>query len=45
MLSKTLDNAASCSADNAVLLMDSIHDDMLGKLQASRAAVVVAVVR
>lgn len=33
VLSKTLDNAASCSADNAVLLMDSIHDDMLGKLQ------------
>jgi len=34
VLSKTLDLAASCSADNAVLLFDSIADEMLGKLQA-----------
>ncbi len=32
-LSKTLDLAASCSADNAVVLVDAIYDDMLGKLQ------------
>ena len=32
-ISKTLDLAASCSADNAVLLVDDIYDDMLGKLQ------------
>jgi len=31
-ISKTLDLAASCSADNAVLLVDSIYDDMLAKL-------------
>jgi sulfoacetaldehyde dehydrogenase len=33
-MSKTLDNAASCSADNSVLLFDSIYDEMLGKLKA-----------
>jgi sulfoacetaldehyde dehydrogenase len=33
-LSKTLDLAASCSSDNAVILVDSIYDEMLGKLQA-----------
>ena len=32
-LSKTLDLAASCSADNSVLLVGSIYDTMLGKLQ------------
>jgi acyl-CoA reductase-like NAD-dependent aldehyde dehydrogenase len=32
-LSKTLDMAASCSADNAVLLVDPIYDEMLGKLK------------
>ena len=32
-ISKTLDLAASCSVDNAVLLVDDIYDDMLGKLQ------------
>jgi len=32
-ISKTLDLAASCSADNSVLLFDSIYDEMLGKLQ------------
>ncbi|HST36121.1 MAG TPA: aldehyde dehydrogenase family protein [Allosphingosinicella sp.] len=30
--SKTLDLAASCSADNSVLLVDAIYDEMLGKL-------------
>jgi sulfoacetaldehyde dehydrogenase len=33
-ISKTLDMAASCSADNSVLLVDSIYDEMLGKLEA-----------
>ena len=33
-LSKTLDLAASCSADNSVILVDAIHDDMLAKLVA-----------
>jgi sulfoacetaldehyde dehydrogenase len=33
-ISKTLDFAASCSADNSVLLVDAIYDDMLGKLIA-----------
>ena len=33
-LSKTLDLAASCSADNAVILVDAIHDDMLARLVA-----------
>jgi sulfoacetaldehyde dehydrogenase len=33
-LSKTLDMAASCSADNSVLLVDAIYDEMLGKLIA-----------
>ncbi|MEA3046091.1 MAG: sulfoacetaldehyde dehydrogenase, partial [Sphingomonadales bacterium] len=33
-ISKTLDMAASCSADNSVLLVDSIYDEMLGKLKA-----------
>ncbi|HYI63530.1 MAG TPA: aldehyde dehydrogenase family protein [Allosphingosinicella sp.] len=32
-MSKTLDMAASCSADNSVLLVDSIYDEMLGKLK------------
>lgn len=32
-ISKTLDMAASCSADNSVLLVDSIYDEMLGKLK------------
>jgi sulfoacetaldehyde dehydrogenase len=31
-LSKTLDLAASCSSDNAVILVDAIHDAMLAKL-------------
>lgn len=33
-MSKTLDLAASCSSDNAVILVDAIYDEMLGKLQA-----------
>src|SRR6056300_1169151 len=33
-LSKTLDLAASCSSDNAVILVDSIYDNMLEKLKA-----------
>ncbi len=33
-ISKTLDEAASCSSDNAVVLVDAIHDEMLAKLQA-----------
>jgi sulfoacetaldehyde dehydrogenase len=33
-ISKTLDFAASCSADNSVLLVDAIYDEMLAKLKA-----------
>ena len=33
-MSKTLDLAASCSSDNAVVLVDAIYDEMLAKLQA-----------
>lgn len=33
-ISKTLDLAASCSADNAVVLLEPIYDQMLGLLQA-----------
>jgi len=32
-ISKTLDLAASCSADNSVILLDGIYDDMLARLQ------------
>ncbi|WP_374412294.1 aldehyde dehydrogenase family protein [Novosphingobium colocasiae] len=32
LLSKTLDNAASCSSDNSVILVDAIYDKMLAKL-------------
>ena len=32
-VSKTLDLAASCSSDNAILLFESIYDDMLKKLE------------
>ncbi len=32
-LSKTLDLAASCSADNSVILVDEIYEEMLGKLR------------
>ena len=34
LLSKTLDLAASCSSDNAVILFDSIYEPMLAKLKA-----------
>lgn len=33
-MSKTLDLAASCSSDNAVILIDGIYDEMLKKLKA-----------
>ncbi|HEY8386461.1 MAG TPA: aldehyde dehydrogenase family protein [Porticoccaceae bacterium] len=33
-ISKTLDLAASCSSDNAVLAFESIYDELLAKLQA-----------
>ena len=33
-MSKTLDLAASCSSDNAVILVDAIYDKMLAKLVA-----------
>jgi sulfoacetaldehyde dehydrogenase len=33
-ISKTLDFAASCSADNSVILVDAIYDDMLARLKA-----------
>ncbi len=33
-ISKTLDLAASCSSDNAVILVDAIYDSMLAKLIA-----------
>ncbi|HKX76976.1 MAG TPA: aldehyde dehydrogenase family protein [Novosphingobium sp.] len=33
LLSKTLDYAASCSSDNAVILLDAIYDTMLAKLK------------
>ena len=32
-ISKTLDNAASCSSDNSVVLFDAIYDEMLEKLK------------
>ena len=39
-ISKTLDLAASCSADNSVVLFDSIYDQMLANLQAEGGYVV-----
>ncbi len=39
-MSKTLDLAASCSSDNSVLLVDSIYDDMIGKLEGKGGYVV-----
>ena len=39
-ISKTFDNAASCSSDNSVILFDSIYDDMIAKLQAQGGFVV-----
>ena len=39
-MSKTVDLAASCSADNAVVLFSTIYDEMLGNLQAEGGYVV-----
>ena len=39
-ISKTLDNAASCSSDNSVILLDAIYDTMLEKLKAQGGYVV-----
>lgn len=39
-ISKTFDFAASCSSDNAVVLFDSIYDEMLAKLQAQGGFVI-----
>jgi len=39
-ISKTLDNAASCSSDNSVILLDAIYDEMLEKLKAQGGYVV-----
>ncbi len=39
-ISKTLDLAASCSADNSVVLLEPIYDQMLEKLQAKGGYVV-----
>ena len=33
LTSKTLDLAASCSSDNAVILLDAIYEPMLAKLK------------
>lgn len=41
-ISKTLDLAASCSSDNAVILLDPIYDAMLAKLEAQGGYVVSA---
>lgn len=40
-ISKTLDLAASCSSDNSVLVLESVYDQMLEKLQAEGGFVVV----
>jgi sulfoacetaldehyde dehydrogenase len=40
LLSKTLDYAASCSSDNAVILLDAIYDAMLEKLKAKGGFVI-----
>ena len=39
-ISKTLDLAASCSSDNAVILFDSIYDTMIAKLEKQGGYVV-----
>jgi sulfoacetaldehyde dehydrogenase len=41
-ISKTLDLAASCSSDNAVILVDAIYDEMLAKLEHQGGYVVSA---
>ncbi len=40
LLSKTLDNAASCSSDNAVILLDAIYDEMLERLKARGGVII-----
>ena len=40
LISKTLDFAASCSSDNAVILLDAIYDKMLEKLKAKGGFIV-----
>ena len=40
LISKTLDYAASCSSDNAVILLDAIYDTMLEKLKAKGGLIV-----
>lgn len=39
-ISKTLDLAASCSADNSVLAFDTVYDELLEKLQAEGGYIV-----
>ena len=41
-ISKTLDLAASCSSDNAVVLLDAVFDRMMAKLQQQGGYVVTA---
>jgi sulfoacetaldehyde dehydrogenase len=40
LMSKTLDLAASCSSDNAVILVDAIYDEMLAKLKARGGVII-----
>lgn len=42
LISKTLDYAASCSSDNAVILLDAIYDTMLEKLKAKGGFIIEA---
>lgn len=41
-ISKTLDLAASCSSDNTVIVLESVYDEMLEKLQAEGGYIVSA---
>ncbi len=41
-ISKTLDLAASCSSDNTVIVLESVYDQMLEKLQAEGGYIVSA---
>ncbi len=41
-ISKTLDLAASCSSDNSVIVLESVYDQMLEKLQAEGGYIVSA---
>jgi sulfoacetaldehyde dehydrogenase len=40
LTSKTLDLAASCSSDNAVILVDAIYDEMLAKMKARGGTII-----